>query len=226
MNQIDVWGLITSGCFVEACDKADLEYQETKSIFPLRNKVYALFHLGMYLEALKLLNKIIVLTNGQTDSDYIFSGIAYWLLDNKKDAINTWQQGEKCIYTDAAGGVELQLFLYFAAVSINDEILKALTKKLLQKILKSKNAINFPAPLGRFILGELSESELLSFVVNIPILRERQLCQANFVIAIKKLEIGDQDGYKKKLNDSVSNGASSFLSKMYYLAKGELSHFK
>ena len=212
MNQIDVWGLITSGCFVEACDKADLEYQETKSIFPLRNKVYALFHLGMYLEALKLLNKIIVLTNGQTDSDYIFSGIAYWLLDNKKDAINTWQQGEKCIYTDAAGGVELQLFLYFAAVSINDEILKALTKKLLQKILKSKNAINFPAPLGRFILGELSESELLSFVVNIPILRERQLCQANFVIAIKKLEIGDQDGYKKKLNDSVSNGASSFLS--------------
>lgn len=222
MSQLDVWSLIKNGDFEEACNKADIEYKETKSIFPLRNKVYALFHLGMYSEALELLKLIIKLGNGESDTDYIFSGIAYWLLDRKEDAINIWQEGEKCIYTDAAGGVELQLFLYFAAVYTNDDTLKTKTKKRLKKLLKSKNAINFPAPLGVYILGNLTEGKLLSYVVQVPILRERQLCQADFTIAIKKLEEGKNEEYKNKLKDSFSYGAASFLSEMYYLAKGEL----
>lgn len=222
MKRLDVWSLIVNGKFKEACDEADLEYKETKSIFPLRNKVYALFHLSMYSEALELLEKIIQLEKGESDSDYIFTGIAYWLLDRKRDAINIWQEGEKCIYTDAAGGVELQLFLYFASIYINDDALKGAVKKNLKKLVKSKNATNFPAPLGRYILEELSEAELLSYVTNVPTLRERQLCQADFTIAIKNLESVNQEEYRKKLNDCVSYGSSSYLSKMYYLAKGIL----
>lgn len=222
MSQLDVWSLIKNGDFQEACDRADLEYSETKSIFPLRNKVYALFHLEMYSKALELLKKIIILENGQADGDYIFSGIAYWLLGKQKDAINIWEEGEKCIYTDAAGGVELQLFLYFAAVDRKDIILKKKTEKKLKKILKSKTAINYPASLGLFLLGDLTEAQVFSNVSPVPILRERQSCQADFTIAIKRLEEGKEQEYKKKLKDTISHGASSFLSKMYYLAKGEI----
>lgn len=222
MKRLDVWSLIANEDFKEACNEADLEFKETKSIFPLRNKVYALFHLSMYSEALELLEKIIQLEKGESDSDYIFTGIAYWLLDRKKDAVNIWQEGEKCIYTDAAGGVELQLFLYFASTFLSDDVLKNAVKKSLKKLVKLKSATNFPAPLGSYILEELSETELLSYVTNVPILRERQLCQADFTIAIKKLEFGNQEEYMKKLNDCVSYGSSSYLSKMYYLAKGIL----
>jgi len=224
MNQVDIWSLIKTGNFKEACNRADLEYTETQNILLLRNKVYALFHLEMYAEALELLKKIITIEHLQSDGDYIFSGIAYWLLDKKKEAITIWQEGEKCIYTDAAGGMELQLYLYFAAVYINDDNLKAKTRKVIKKIAKSKTAINYPGPLGLYLLGELTEIQLFSYVSSVPILRERQLCQADFTIAIKSLEEGKEQEYKNKLKDSISHGSSSFLSKMYYLAKGELSN--
>ena len=42
---MDVWALIQNGYFEQACMKADYEYNESKNILSLRNKVYALFHL-------------------------------------------------------------------------------------------------------------------------------------------------------------------------------------
>lgn len=114
------------------------------------------------------------------------------------------------------------MFLYFAAVKTGDDKLKSNAVKAIKKLLKSKRARNFPGPLGHYLIDDIKDNELLSCVDSVPILRERELCQAHFVLAIKRLEAGDTQGYFKKLRDSIGYGSSSYLAQMYYLAKGEL----
>lgn len=181
---MDIWSLIQQGKFEEACEKSDIEFEKTKNLYILRNKVYALFLLQDYDEVINTTKKIIENRGGETDSDFIFLGIAYWITGNKSLAIQTWRNAEKCKYTDAAGGIELQIILYFASVNLNDLALKKRVLKAIEKKIKSKASVNWPGPLGTFILGQVSKEELLSFISETPILKERQLCQAYFVIAI------------------------------------------
>ena len=222
LQKLDTWELIQGGYFEQACQKADLEYDQTKDILPLRNKVYALFHLEKYEEIISLTYELIKLRNGETDTDFIFCGIAHWLIDEKIEAIKLWQRAEQSIYKDAAGGMDIEAILYFASIKIGDSVLKSVVVKKIKKLLKSKRSVNWPGPLGYYLLEEIGDNSLLSFVSNVPILRERHLCQAYFVMAIKELEKGNIHGYSEKLRECINYGPSAYLEQIYYLAKGEL----
>lgn len=219
----DSWQLVQLNEFDEACKKADIEFMETKSIPSLRHKWFALANLRKYEDAQRLANQIIELNNGNTDFDFILAGITLWILNNKPEAINQWQKGEKAIYTDAAGGLESQLILYFAAIKINDGGLKDKSTRKISKIIRSKRAVNWPGPMGNYILNNLTATELNSFILKVPFLKERQGCQADFVKAVKELEKGDTAMYKQFLTNATSYGPNAYLEPMYYLAQGELS---
>ena len=225
-KQMDVWELIQNGHFEQACEVADAEFNQTKNIFPLRNKVFALFHLEKYEDAFMLTQQLIEYRKGETSADFLFSGIAKWMLNEKNEAVLLWRRAEQCMYKDAAGGIEVETILYFASINTEDTLLKTESIKKIKKILKSKRSINWPGPLGSYLIGNIDEAALLSYVSNISILKERHLCQAYFVIAINELEKGNVDGYREKLIKSVSNGPPSYLEHMYYLAKGELKFFR
>jgi tetratricopeptide (TPR) repeat protein len=222
MTDLDVWSLVQQGLFEEACRIADIEFQNTKKVYHLRNKIYALFHLKNYCGAIETLENIIKIEEGESESDFKFLGIANWILGDVSKAIDAWQQAQNSLYKDAAGGIGIQVFLYFSGVKTGQDKLKSTAIKAIKKLLKSKRAINFPGPLGHYLIDDINDEELLSCIATVPILRERQLCQAHFVLAIKRLEVGDTEGYYKKLKDCISYGASSYLEQMYYLAKGEL----
>lgn len=222
ISEMDVWELIQHGLFEEASSKADLEFAKTKDIFVLRNKMYALFQLSKYNECFDLGKKIVETTNGQTDSDFIFWGIAAWLMHNKQNAIEIWSNGEKSKYTDAAGGIEIQILLYFASVRTRDKALKSKTEDRLRKLLKSPQSANWPGSLGHFILGRISSEELYS-AIDTGQLKERQSCQADFAVAVKHAEFDDDEAYRSTLTKAISHGANSYLEQFYYLAKGELN---
>ena len=221
-----VWSLVKNNEFEKACKMADEGYTETGDMLLLRNKIYALFHLKKYQEIIHLSEALIEIEKSEysSESDFISLGIANWLLGDELKAIEVWQNGQNCIYKDAAGGIEIQVFLYFAAVKTKNDKLKLTVVKAIKKILKSKRSVNYPGPLGHYLLNDITERQLSSYVVNVPILRERQLCQAHFVAAIKILETGDTEGYYRKLKASISYGSPSYLEQMYYLAKGELEN--
>lgn len=220
---MNIWTLIQQGQFDEACKMADKEYSQTKDILVLRNKIYALFHLEKYEEAYKLGRKIIEITDGKTDVDFVFAGIALWLLGKADEAIQTWGNTEETHYKDAAGGVDIQALLYFAAVKCDNQILKRDVLIVLKRLTKKRRNGNWPTPLATYILGEITKEEMFSKIVNIPILKERQLCQAHFVSAVKELENGNIIGYLASLSACISYGPSSYLEQFYYLAKGELA---
>src|SRR6202012_5899810 len=123
-EKLDVWGLIQNGYFEQACIQADAEFAQTGNVLSLRNKVYALFHLRKYEECILITKQLIKLRSGETDVDFIFCGIANWMLGKKKEAVLLWQQGEQSRYKDAAGGMDLQVILYFASIELEDVNLK------------------------------------------------------------------------------------------------------
>ncbi|MEO6150204.1 MAG: hypothetical protein ABIN95_08065 [Mucilaginibacter sp.] len=218
----DPWVLIQNDEFDSAIEFIDSMFNETQDIFMLNNKNLALFHLKKYGEALNQSQQLISFRNGSTSVDFLNLGIANWILGNNTIAIETWLKAQGCIYKDAAGGMDIQVFLYLAGVKSKQNSLKENAIKAIKKLLKSKRATNWPGPIGHYLLNDITEPELISYVSNIPILKERNLCQADFAIAIKSLERGDEQNYYRKLQDCVNLGSKAYLEQMFYLAKGEL----
>ena len=133
-EELNVWSLIESGQFEKACVRADEEYENTGQIFPLRNKVYALFNLGRYTDVISLCEKLIEIRKGESDADFLHLGIANWILGNKEIAIDAWQRAQNSIFKDAAGGIDNQVLLYFASIKIGQDKLKSTTRKTIKKI--------------------------------------------------------------------------------------------
>jgi hypothetical protein len=219
----NVWELIKSNHFEEACIVADEQYHLTKDITILNNKVLALLQLQKYSDVIELCDMIIDKTDGETDVDFILSGIAFWALDNKSKAIEYWKKGEQAKYADIAGGIDVLILQYFASIKLNDGKLLLTVKKKIKKLLKNKIATNFYGLQGNYLLDEITETELYSSVTKTSILRERQLCCLDFVLGIKRLETKDVNLYKKKLTDCISYGVNSYLEYSSYLAKVELN---
>jgi len=220
--QTDPWLIIQNNEFEKAINLIDVQFETTRRYSLLRNKILALFHLKKYVEVISLSEKLIEYEKGESQFDFISLGVANWILGNTFKAIEAWQQSKKSSYKDAAGGLETEVYLYFAGIKTHNIKLTFDAKRAIKKLLKLKKSTNWPGPLGHYLLNEITDKELFSNIVTVHILKERQLCQAHFVFAIKRLETGDTDGYYKKLRDCISYGSPSYLEQMYYLAKGEL----
>lgn len=221
---MDIWILITENRFEEAIEFADGLYKQTNDLSILHNKLYALFQLERYEECIYLSKEIIALRNGETDSDFVFLGIAYWALGKEAEAIRAWKEGENSKFTDGAGGIESQTLQYFASVKRGDRELRAQVFKKINKMLKGKRSFNWPGAIGRYLTEGWKDNELLSYVMGMPFLKERQSCLAYFAIAIRRLEEGSIIEYKRNLEISVSFAANAYLEKIYYLAKVELKN--
>lgn len=220
MDSSSMWELIKAGKFDEAIQLADEDYPLSKDTLTLRNKVFALLHVNKYKDCVEVCRQLIDLTRGEVDKDFIYCGIAYWALDRKREALNTWQKAQKTKYTDAAGGIELQVLLYFAAVRLHDDLLKRKVITAIRKLLKNKRSINFPGPLGSLLVDNISLSEVS--IEEDGYLQKRMLCQIYFAKAVKELENGSKESYYRHLNECLQQGPMSYLECGYYLAKAEL----
>jgi len=221
-KNISCWELIIQKKFNEACIVADQEYNTSKSLFHLNNKIIALLNLKKYEEALKLSLEVIGLTNAdyKSDADNISAGIAYWLLDRPNDAIEMWRSGLNAKYTDAAGGVEIPALMYYASVVNNDKALEKEAVKILKRKLKLKASVNFPGSIAGYLLGNIDEEELLLSYGPFSNLKDRVQSKSYFYIAVKSLKNGDKNKFYENLEKCVS--FESYLEMEYFLAVGEL----
>lgn len=223
MNEPSVWDLIKQDRFAEACNVADDEYKITGDYPVLRNKLIALLMLGKLDESMELSKAIVKNTNGKIDLDFIFLGAIHWLKREHSIAVSTWKEGLNSGYTDAAGGVELPMLLFFAAVHEQDAALKKEADRMLKKKIKSKAAINWPGPLGCYLMGAITEEAMYQSLSENPILRSKQNCKADFYVALMRRMDGERPAYIEKLKSSVSHGAVTYLLPEYYLARAELA---
>jgi tetratricopeptide (TPR) repeat protein len=223
MANEDVWTEILAGRFDEACSLADQVFSRTGDIFFLRNKVFALLHLGRFDLAAQTCRQIIELNprNLSSASDYVRLGVSHWSMGLHEEAISDWRSGFDAIYADAAGGLECPLLVFFASEKLGDTVTEKEMLKRLRKRVKKGKIAGWPAPLANYILGDIDEEALFSHVVNIPSLKGRQHCQASFFAAVRS-QRQDCTNRKFYLEDAVAQGMAASLEAEYYLAKKEL----
>jgi hypothetical protein len=222
MTNLTCWDLIENGEYYEAIKAADGEYAKTSSSLSLRNKIFALLITKRFDDVISTCDYLISKESGESESDFKFKGTALWNQNKWQEAIDTWKNGVNSKFTDAAGGVEVPLLLYFAAVKTNNALLKTQAVKSLKKIVKSSKSKNWPGPLGAFILENIDENVLLSYVSTQPSLRAKQLCQANFYIAIRNLQNGNIDRAKQLIKDILQLGKPAMQKPEFYLCEAIL----
>lgn len=219
MIKQDVWALIQDNKFELACEVAEGQFIENNATYLLRNKLFALLNLRKYQEAYNLAEKLRGLEHNKVSDDFVLGGIAIWLQGNHDAAITLWEAAIKeATYFDEAGGLNILLILYFSSVMKNDENGKREIKKRIKKKVKNYNLGVWSKPLGLYVLGVITDEELVTSVTNVAVLRERQLCWLFFIQAIVAFENGRIEKYKELLVDCVGLKEKAYLEEPYYLA--------
>lgn len=226
MKNLNGWELIKENKFVEATLLLEEEFKETKSVLPLRNKRIALMNLSDFESVILLSKRVIELDNGRNDIDFIFLGVAFWLLERPLEAIESWKDGLNTKYTDAAGGIGVPLLLLYASYILNDIILEKDAKSLIKKVCKNKMAQNWPGIIGKFMLEDGNEENLYNAISQTPLLREKELCQAKFFLGVKNLKNGERDKAVSSFWEATEIGTICYQKYEYYLAKYELEKIK
>jgi hypothetical protein len=218
----DGWALLESGQYTEAIEKLEQEFAADKDPLTGANLGLACLLAGNPARAVAVLDGMLD-DRSVTTAEYAMAGIARWLLGRKKEAVVVWKKGIGCQYTDAAGGMELPLLLYFAAVS--EPGLLALPKARLTVSTATKHpwAECWPGPLGAYVLEDLSETEVRRAAVfsNRDITR-CQTAQVEFYVGVKALESGDRHAFKGQMQ-VCADIPNWYLENEYHLARFEAS---
>ncbi len=123
-------------------------------------------------------------------------------------------------YTDAAGGVEHGCNLWFAGVSTGDDGCVALARSSMRRLLFRSRAKNWPGPIAAFLLDQISEPEMLSYVSDVDGLRQRELCQALFYSAILQRTLDNDAGFRERITRALSD-RRAIMEMEYFLAQAE-----
>jgi len=216
------WALVESGRYTEAIKKLQEEFKQDKETATATSLGLAYLLAGNPSAALTVFDGTLS-DRWVSTGHYAFAGIARWLLGRKKEAATVWKKGIGCQYADAAGGMELPLLLYFAAVREPSSFALSKAKDMIRTATKHRWAKSWPGPLGGFVLGQMSEAEIRDAAVfsNEDITR-CQTAQVEFYVGIKALEARDSRPFKRQMKVCVKI-PNWYLENEYHLARGEVS---
>jgi len=120
----------------------------------------ALLWLRKYAEAQEHFLSTIETSSVCGDSDFGKAGVAMWCCGKPGDAVSQWRAGLKAKYARASGlGVRMPLLLFFAAVRQPSSFDRELAGKILQETILDRRIKNWPGPLARLALGQISDTE-------------------------------------------------------------------
>jgi tetratricopeptide (TPR) repeat protein len=228
-TRMSAWDQLVNEKYSDAVAAFSEEIQNAQSEGAYNNRGMAYLHLGDYDEALADFREADSLSQAalNTVSDGAMIGVALWMAGREQEAMATWLTGVGASlagtvrYGDAAGGVTIGNLLFFAGLRLANKDAVTSATRLLRKRLRTKQSIAWPGPVSRYLLGIVSESDMLAGVSNVPILRERHLCQAHFYIGVHAFSDGDQVSYFEAMHKAYNFGRVAKLGAEYYLALHE-----
>jgi lipoprotein NlpI len=226
---MSAWEQLKSGQYAEAVSNFSEEIRISPSTPVFNNRGMAYLHLGDYAAALADFRSANALSSSASDTvcDGNMCGVALWMAGRAEEAVATWLAGVEASlagtvrYGDAAGGVTIGNLLLFAGVRLDDKNAVALATRFLRKRLRTKQSAAWPGPVSRYLLGIVSESDMLAAVSDVPILRERELCQARFYVGVHAFSLGERAAYSEAMHEACDLGRVAKLEAEYYLALHE-----
>lgn len=160
----------------------------------------ALLDAGDIREACDVFKRCIEET-GDSSEEYSWLGVAQWAAGDSAGACSTWQRGLDVQYADTAQ-VKMPLKLFAASIILRQGD-NTDAMKLLEARLEDPHVRVWPAPIGRYLLRQMSidvvrchaefrQSHGQTIRRN-PIVVDRYMCQAEFYFGIESLRTGDDN---------------------------------
>lgn len=223
---MNAWDLVKNERYQEAVSLLSEQARSKPSTSVLNNRGMAYLHLGNFDAAFADFRTAdqISSTALRTECNGAFCGVALWMAGREEEAIVTWRSGVEASlagavgYGDAAGGVTIGNLLMFGAAARDDEEANRLAMKLLKKRLRTKQSTAWPGPVSRYLLGSLSENDMHAAVSAVPILKERESCQAQFYVGVHALLTNDLSRFAAAMQQAFELGRVAKLGAEYYLA--------
>jgi tetratricopeptide (TPR) repeat protein len=155
--------------------------------------------------------------------DYGELAAAYWLQGDRENAIANLRQALECNYGDGAKNMTPALLLYYAAVRTADNDLKEEACKQIREKLDTGWARNWPAPLGRFLVGVADETHVEQELAREhPLRQPDERCRFDFYRGVQFLEAGDEATAKACFRAAVDVRDQKTWSTEFVLARHEL----
>jgi hypothetical protein len=227
------WDLIVSGDYLGAVAATSEEIARRPSMGLFANRATAYILLRDYDKALADIAVSGFLDATDTtwgDSAFCWFGAVLWLKHAYWEATRIWQftvrQMVKGRFThsDAAGGVGCGCLLWFASQHFPEATFRADATELLEKKLMKRSGKSWPGPIASFILQETTAEQLRAAVSETPVLRERQLCRAEFFIGAALLRSNSAEALE--CFDRAVGFREAILEEEYFLAQHEAERLR
>lgn len=224
--------LFREGHVAEAIEAYTRELEETRSALTMANRALARMSLGDYTGALYDYRAAeeLQFTERPDRGDGYGKKIAcvLWLMGREEEAIRMWEELLDALmsggitFTDAAGGIQTGLLLWFSASLVRDEETARKALKFFEKQSKRPAIKNWPGPIAEYVLQRIDYRALMVAAQQQQTLVLRRGCQGVFYAGIKALLEGDQQLAGQMLKMAMDYGEDAALEIEYYLAGHEI----
>lgn len=167
---------------------------EKRHELTLRCLAQCLSRTRQYEESTRVFSELIEFNDRHTvvARDLCERAAALWSMSKRDDAVSDWRRALSCTYGDGAGNILPALQLYYAAVSLGSRFLLDDAITHINKSLSTGWSRNWPAPLGRFLIGvEVAEHAAVEILGEPPSRQPDEWCRYEFYLGAKCIERQD-----------------------------------
>lgn len=157
-------------------------------------------------------------------------GVVQWVSGERERAVRTWGETidahgrHEIKFSDPAGGVGVGALLWFGASVLRDEERFKEAERFLKKKAKEARSKMWPGPIGKYLLGLITEDDLLALADRVSgVFAERCRCRAFFYMGAKALRGGLGDEARVSMVKALDQGPVIVIENEYYLAKATLA---
>jgi hypothetical protein len=219
------WQLLQTGDFQKAIATFKEECStKPKQLGPRTNIGIAMLCLGVPHEALQVFENILA-SFPNSSRLHGWAGVACWLLENRNDAVQYWSAGLGCDYTDAAGGMDLPLLLYFASIMDSTLFEREQAMLMMRERLLFREFENWPAVIARFLVGDTTAEEAMRHAVYkesvgqmVPWhqdVAQRNVTRVHFYMGVDCLSKDDYSGFREQLSLCVQSPKCELVQERY-----------
>jgi hypothetical protein len=193
-------------------------------IVHLRNYALALLRVGDISRANATFEGIVASQKKwDVADDYINLGAIGWIKNAREFAVESWRRATVASYGDNANNIAPGLLLYYAGVRARDRAWLDEATKYIESKLKTGWSRNWPAPLGRYLVGNADEAHVLEELFNQPPQRQPdEFCRWDFYRGVKLSQQGDEDGFFACMRSAVDRPDQITWTAEFVLARHEL----
>jgi len=219
---ISGWELLEQGRFTDAITRLQEEFEATGSKVIAYNLAAAYLCVGDVSSAKQRFGEIQRKRSAKNAATFEFVGVCCWLQGSKEEAVVQWIDGLDAEYADVAGGIQLPLLLFFAAVREPTSISAGQVKSFIQTKLRHPWSSKWPGPLGRYVIGEMSFDEInrLTASHDENVALQRRMCLDFYTALLSLADQHDLKSFRERMND-CSQSVRCVLRPEWHLARFE-----